>query len=71
MSLIWYRAIWFFLTSDRKVLYNFGRNLAISVLAMKHRMRSPEQDDPLRPRLIDLIDPRHELVKLYAPPPAH
>ena len=31
---------------------------------MKHRPRSPEQDDLLRPRLIDLIDPRHELVKL-------
>ena len=33
---------------------------------MKHRPRSPEQDDLLRPRLIDLIDPRHELVKLAA-----
>ena len=33
---------------------------------MKHRSRPPEQDDLLRPRLIDMIDPRHELVKLSA-----
>lgn len=33
---------------------------------MKHRDRAPEQDDLLRPRLIDLIDLRHELVKLAA-----
>lgn len=33
---------------------------------MKHRSRPPEQDDLLRPRLIDMIDPRHELVKLAA-----
>lgn len=33
---------------------------------MKHRPRPEEQDDLLRPRLIDLIDPRHELVKLAA-----
>jgi IS5 family transposase len=31
---------------------------------MKHRPRPPEQDDLLRPRLIEMIDPRHELVKL-------
>ncbi len=31
---------------------------------MKHRPRSPEQNDLLRPRLVDLIDMRHELVKL-------
>lgn len=31
---------------------------------MKHRPRPPEQDDLLRPRLVDLIDMRHELVKL-------
>ena len=31
---------------------------------MKHRPRPSEQDDLLRPRLIDLIDLRHELVKL-------
>jgi len=31
---------------------------------MKHRPRPPEQDDLLRPRLVDMIDPRHELVKL-------
>lgn len=39
---------------------------ALSVLPMKHRRRLPEQDDLLRPRLVDLIDPRHELVKLQA-----
>jgi IS5 family transposase len=33
---------------------------------MKHRSRPPEQDDLLRPRLDDMIDPRHELVKLAA-----
>ena len=33
---------------------------------MKHRTRPPEQDDLLRPRLVDLIDLRHELVKLTA-----
>ena len=31
---------------------------------MKHRPRAEEQDDLLRPRLIDMIDGRHELVKL-------
>lgn len=31
---------------------------------MKHRPRPPEQDDLLRPRLVDMIDMRHELVKL-------
>ncbi|MCA3457044.1 MAG: IS5 family transposase, partial [Rhodobacter sp.] len=31
---------------------------------MKHRPRAEEQDDLLRPRLIDMIDPRHEVVKL-------
>jgi IS5 family transposase len=30
----------------------------------KHRPRPPEQDDLLRPRLVDMIDLRHELVKL-------
>lgn len=33
---------------------------------MKHRPRTEEQDDLLRPRLLDMIDPRHELVKLAA-----
>ncbi|WCR18097.1 hypothetical protein [Paracoccus alcaliphilus] len=27
---------------------------------------SPEQDDLLRPKLVEMIDPRHELVKLAA-----
>lgn len=31
---------------------------------MKHRDRASEQDDLLRPRLVDMIDMRHELVKL-------
>ncbi len=31
---------------------------------MKPKTRQPEQDDLLRPRLVDLIDMRHELVKL-------
>lgn len=31
---------------------------------MKHRPRPPEQDDLLRPRLVDLIDMRHELAAL-------
>ena len=33
---------------------------------MKHRSFPPEQDDLLRPRLVDMIDLRHELVKLTA-----
>ena len=33
---------------------------------MKHRSRPAEQDDLLRPRLVDMIDPRHALVKLAA-----
>lgn len=33
---------------------------------MKHRTRPPEQNDLLRPRLVDMIDQRHELVKLAA-----
>jgi len=33
---------------------------------MKARPRGPEQDDLLRPRLTDMIDLRHELVKLAA-----
>jgi transposase, IS5 family len=33
---------------------------------MKHRPRPLEQDDLLRPRLVDMIDPRQELVKLAA-----
>ena len=31
---------------------------------MKPHSRVPEQDDLLRPRLVDMIDARHELVKL-------
>jgi transposase, IS5 family len=49
-----------------RVLYDLWRNPAISVLPMKHRPRPEEQDDLLRPRLTDMIDQRHELVKLAA-----
>lgn len=31
---------------------------------MKPKSHGPEQDDLLRPRLTDMIDMRHELVKL-------
>ncbi len=33
---------------------------------MKPHSRAPEQADLLRPRLVDMIDPHHELVKLAA-----
>jgi IS5 family transposase len=33
---------------------------------MKHRSRAPEGADLLRPRLVDMIDGRHELVRLAA-----
>jgi transposase, IS5 family len=33
---------------------------------MKHRKRPLEQDDLRRPRLVDVIAPRHELTKLAA-----
>ena len=33
---------------------------------MKPHSRAPEQDDLLRPRLVDMIDTHHELVKLTA-----
>lgn len=33
---------------------------------MKPHSRAPEQDDLLRPRLVEMIDTRHELVKLAA-----
>jgi IS5 family transposase len=33
---------------------------------MRHRPRSPEHTDPTRPRLLDMIDTRHELVRLAA-----
>jgi IS5 family transposase len=35
---------------------------------MKPKSRGPEQDDLLRPRLTDMIDMRHELVKAIAHP---
>src|SRR5690349_17620738 len=33
---------------------------------MKHRPHSPGHADPTRPRLLDMIDTRHELVRLAA-----
>jgi len=53
-----------FLALTCRVLYDFRRNPAISVPAMKHRPRLPEQDDLLRPRLVDMIDPRLKLAAL-------
>lgn len=53
-------------TYGTKVLYVYVRNLAILVLAVKHRQRPEEQDSLLRPRLIDTIDGRHALMKLAA-----
>lgn len=53
-----------FLAFYYRISDNLIRDPAISVLAMKHRPRIEEQDDLLRPRFVDLIDPRHALVKL-------
>jgi IS5 family transposase len=38
----------------------------VILVDMKHRSRAPEQADLLRPRLVDMIDGRHELVRLAA-----
>jgi len=54
------------LASTCKLLYDFIENPAIFGLQIKHRARPPEQDDQLRPRLVDLIDLRHELGTLTA-----
>ena len=48
-----------------RVLYDLIETLQFG-LSMKHRDRPHEQDDLLRPRLVDLIDMRHEMVKLAA-----
>jgi hypothetical protein len=55
-----------------KVWLELGANPAI-LAPMKHRIRPAEQDDLLaeqddllRPRLVDMINPRHELVRLAA-----
>ena len=45
-----------------KVLYDFLAEPCNFGLLMEHRTRPPEQDDRLRPHLIDL---RHELAKLH------
>ena len=49
-----------------KVSYCSGRNLAISSHDIKPRKPPSEQDDLLRGRLVEMIDMRHELVKLSA-----
>jgi IS5 family transposase len=54
----------FFLALACRVSYDFIQNPAILVPPLKHRPRPPEQDDLLLPRLVDMIDLRHELVKL-------
>lgn len=43
-----------------------AQNPAILDRVMKPKSRGPEQDNPLRPRLTDMIDMRLELVKLAA-----
>lgn len=47
-----------------KVSYTFIEKPADLEAAMKHRQRPEGQDDLLRPRLVDMFDMRHELVKL-------
>ena len=42
------------------------RAIPAILVVMKHRSRAPEQADLLRPRLVDMIDGRHELVRLAA-----
>jgi IS5 family transposase len=54
------------LVLDCKVSYYPGKNPAISSRDMKPIKRPPEQDDLLRARLVEMIDMRHELVKLAA-----
>jgi hypothetical protein len=64
IDLRWNRAA--FLACGPKVLYIYVRNPVVFVLDIKHRPSREEQGDLLRPRLIDMIDGRHELVKLAA-----
>ena len=47
-----------------RISYYLGRNLANSRQDMKPRKPLVEQDDLLRARLVEIIDMRHELVKL-------
>jgi len=47
-----------------KVLYSDNRNPAISSHDIRPRTPSTEQDDLLRARLVEMINMRHELVKL-------
>ena len=49
-----------------RISYYRGRNPAISSHDMKPRKPLLEQDDLLRARLVEMIDMRHELVKLAA-----
>lgn len=44
--------------------YDCSQNPAILSCDMKPRKPPPEQDDLLRARLVEMIDMRHELVKV-------
>ena len=54
------------MSGNRTTWQVYFQNPAISDRAMKPKSRDPEQDDVLRPRLTDMIDMRHEPVKLAA-----
>src|SRR5690554_5707321 len=54
----------FFVGKPRKVLYSGNRNPAILSHDMKPKTPPAEQDDLFRARLVEMIDMRHELVKL-------
>ena len=47
-----------------RVLYDFGRNPANSVLTRKHHPRPPDHADLLCPRLVDMIDLRQSYARL-------
>lgn len=49
-----------------KLLRDFFGIPANSGAVMKQKKRTPEQGDRLRPRLVDIINIRHEFVKLAA-----
>ena len=49
-----------------RVWYCWCRNPALSRRDMKPGKPAPDQDDLLRARLVEMIDMRHELVKLEA-----
>jgi hypothetical protein len=63
--LIWFNNPPNWTLRNRTVWLEWGANPAI-LAPMKHRPRSPGHADPTRPRLLDMIDTRHELVRLAA-----